>query len=167
MGSLKANPHIITLRRRLATELACPVRPKGLTTTLFNRNSTSCLIGTYADVLSWLRLRTVFRASKPYRRAAGIRSPRRVPQLDTWFVSERAMIACGVVLGSRGSLIPGARAPPSLAGTRSLTLARSDHPRLRWTLELELHLAVHSQLSTLNFQLIPPLSCRWRSDWPP
>ena len=82
---------IITLRRRLATELACPVRPKGLTTALFNRNSTSCLICFVADVLSWLRLRTVFRASKPYRHVAGIRSPRSVSQLDTWFMSETAM----------------------------------------------------------------------------
>ena len=61
MGSLKANPHIITLRRRLATGLACSVRPIGLTTTLFKRNSTSCLISSCADLLSWLRLRTVFR----------------------------------------------------------------------------------------------------------
>ena len=56
---------IITLRRRLATELACPVRPKGLTTTLFNRNSTSCLICFFAGLLPWLRLRTVLRASCP------------------------------------------------------------------------------------------------------
>ena len=28
-------------------------------------------------------------------------------------------------------------------------------------------MAAQSQLSTLNFQLIRPLSCRWRSDWHP
>jgi len=53
-----------------------------------------------------------------YRHAAGIRSPRRVSHLDTWSMSERAMNTCGVVLGSRGSLGPDARASPPLAGTR-------------------------------------------------
>ena len=39
-----------------------PLRPLGArATALFKRNSTSCLIGTRADILSWLRLRTVFR----------------------------------------------------------------------------------------------------------
>ena len=54
------------------------------------------------------------------RHAAGNRSPRRVSQLDTWFMQERAMNTCDVVHGSRGSLIPDARASPSRAGTRSL-----------------------------------------------
>ena len=39
-----------------------PLGPLGArATTLFKRNSTSCLIGTHAGVLPWLRLRTVFR----------------------------------------------------------------------------------------------------------
>ena len=64
--SLTANPPTITLRRRLATELACPARALGArATALFNRNSGSCLIGTHAGLLPWLRLRTVLRASCP------------------------------------------------------------------------------------------------------
>ena len=39
-----------------------PLGPSGArATTLFDRNSTSCLIGTYAGLLPWLRLRTVLR----------------------------------------------------------------------------------------------------------
>ena len=61
-----ANPHIITLRRRLATGLARPALALGANaTSLLNRNLASCLIGTNAGVLPWLRLRTVFRASGP------------------------------------------------------------------------------------------------------
>ena len=50
---------------------------------------------------------------------AGIRSPRRVPQLDTWFMAERAMNTCGLVLGSRGSLIS-RRSCSAFAGWDSL-----------------------------------------------
>ena len=64
-------------------------------------------------------------------------------------------------------LIPAARASPSRAGTRSLWLARSDHPRLRFSHELETFFAVHCQPTTSNCQLTSPLSCRWRSDWLP
>ena len=61
-----------------------PLGPLGArATTLFKRNSTSCLIGTHADVLSWLRLRTVFR-HRAYRHAGEESLPRRVSDLHMY-----------------------------------------------------------------------------------
>ena len=64
------------------------------------------------------------------------------------------------------SLVPVARATPSLAGTRSLKLARSDRPRLRYSYELA---TARRLVGCLRWseRLLCPLSCRWRSDWLP
>ena len=53
-----------------------PLGPLGArATALFKRNSGSSLIGTYAGVLPWLRLRTVFR-HRAYRHAGEESLPR-------------------------------------------------------------------------------------------
>ena len=55
---------------------------------------------------------------------------------------------------------------PSLAGTRSLTLARSDRPRLRYGDDLATELRLGGCLRWKE-RLSCPLSCRWRSDQHP
>ena len=115
-----------TLRRRLATGLA-------RLTSLFKRNSTSCLIGTHADVLSWLRLRTVFRHPCLQTRGRGIVAAKgdaleRLPAVRTFKLRP-------IPFALQSRLPHPRRSYFASAGWDSL-IARSDHPRLRYSDEL-------------------------------
>ena len=162
-----AHPHIITLRRRLATGLARPARALGArATTLFKRNSTSCLICFFAGLLPWLRLRTVFRHPCLQTRGGDsvaakclstghlvcVRTSHDCLRCGTWFARlAHSRRSCSAFAGwdslanhSLGLITLG------FAGAMNGLSNRRLAGCLTW-----------------KERLLCPLSCRWRSYWHP
>ncbi len=111
-----------TLRRRHATGLA-------RLTSLFKRNSTSCLIGTYAGILPWLRLRTVFRHPCLQTRGRGIVAASRDALERSLMVRLFKLRTSPFALLLR---LPHPRRSCSASAWRDSLIARSDRPRPRY-----------------------------------